>query len=152
MFKFTKYIEYVLLAICCVIIVLFYVQSGTGMFKLSNLKTILSTTTMTDGLIWWTYALCALAILLVLALSIFAMVENPKSLKKTGFTLGLAIVLIVASYFLASGAPVQANVAKAPTAGALKLTDTILILTYILMGATILVILGGAVVNMIKKR
>src|SRR5574344_2585443 len=110
MFKFAKYIEYALLAICLVLVVLFYMQSGTGMFKIANLKDVMNSTTMVDGIIWWMYALSAVAIILVIALSVLAMIQNPKSLKKTGITLGIAIVLVVASYFLASGAPDRKSV------------------------------------------
>lgn len=152
MFKFAKYIEYALLGLGLVFTVLFYVQSGSGIFKLSNLTDALSSTTMLDGVLLWAYILIAVALLLVIVLSVAAMIQNPKSLKKTGFILGLSVVLIVASYFLASGAPVEANVAKAPTFAQLKMTDTLLVLTYILLGATVLVLVGGSVANAVRKR
>ena len=152
MSKFAKILEYVLLAVGVVIIALFYAQNGSGQFALSNLADVLSSTTLVDGLLWWTYALIVLAIALILVLAAVATFGNKKSLKSTGLVLVLAVVLVVASYFLASGSPVAVNVAEQPSAATFKLTDTILILTYVLFIGVIVSLLGGIVVNAIKKR
>ncbi|MBQ2242711.1 MAG: hypothetical protein II318_00680 [Bacteroidales bacterium] len=152
MSKFAKILEYVLLAVGVVIIALFYVQNGSGQFALSNLADVLSSTTLVDGLLWWVYALIVLAIALILVLACVATFGNKKSLKSTGLVLLLAVVLVVASYFLASGNPVAVNVAEQPTEATFKLTDTILILTYILFVGVIVSLLGGTVMNAIKKR
>jgi amino acid transporter len=152
MSKFAKILEYVLLAVGVVIIALFYVQNGSGQFALSNLADVLSSTTLVDGLLWWVYALIVLAIALILVLACVATFGNKKSLKSTGLVLLLAVVLVVASYFLASGNPVAVNVAEQPTEATFKLTDTILILTYILFVGVIASLLGGIVMNAIKKR
>ena len=152
MSKFAKILEYVLLAVGVVIIALFYVQSGSGQFDKSNLAEILSSTTLVDGLLWWVYALVVLAIALILVLASVATFGNKKSLKSTGMVLVLAVVLVVASYFLASGSPVAVNVAEQPSAATFKMTDTILILTYILFVGVIVSLLGGIVMNAIKKR
>ena len=109
-------------------------------------------TTLVDGLLWWVYALIVLAIALILVLACVATFGNKKSLKSTGLVLLLAVVLVVASYFLASGNPVAVNVAEQPTEATFKLTDTILILTYILFVGVIVSLLGGTVMNAIKKR
>ena len=152
MSKFAKILQYVLLAVGVVIIALFYVQNGSGQFALSNLADVLSSTTLVDGLLWWVYALIVLAIALILVLACVATFGNKKSLKSTGLVLLLAVVLVVASYFLASGNPVAVNVAEQPTEATFKLTDTILILTYILFVGVIASLLGGIVMNAIKKR
>lgn len=152
MSKFAKILEYVLLAVGVVIIALFYVNNGSGQFALSNLAEILSSITLVDGLLWWVYALIVLAIALILVLACVATFGNKKSLKSTGLILLLAVVLVVASYFLASGNPVAVNVAEQPSAATFKLTDTILILTYVLFVGVIVSLLGGIVMNAIKKR
>lgn len=152
MSKFAKILEYVLLAVGVVIIALFYFQNGSGQFALSNLADVLSSTTLVDGLLWWVYALIVLAIALILVLACIATFGNKKSIKSTGLVLVLAVVLVVASYFLASGNPVAVNVAEQPTEATFKLTDTILILTYILFVGVIASLLGGIVMNAIKKR
>lgn len=151
MSKVAKYLEYVLLAICVVILVAFYVQSASGVFKLSNLAEVLESTTMTDGILWWTYALTALAIGLILVLAVVAMCDNTKSLKKAGLLLVITVVLVAASYLLASGAPVEVNVANQPTEATFKMTDMILNLTYFLMGGVVLALVGGGIYNAVKK-
>lgn len=152
MSKFAKILEYVLMAVGVVIIALFYVQSGSGQFALSNLADALASTTILDGMLWWTYALIALAIVLIVVLAGVATFGNKKSLKSTGLVIVLAVVLVVASYFLASGNPVAVNVVEQPSAATFKLTDSILILTYILFVGVIVSLLGGIVMNAIKKR
>ena len=152
MSKFAKILEYALLAVGVVIIALFYVQSGSGQFALSNLADALASTTILDGMLWWTYALVVLAIALIIVLAGVAVVGDKKSLKATSLVLVLAVVLVAASYFLASGNPVAVNVANQPTAATFKLTDAVLILTYILFVGVIVALLGGTVMNAIKKR
>ena len=152
MSKFAKILEYVLLAVGVVIIALFYFNNGSGNFSLSNLAEILSSTTLVDGILWWTYALVILAIALIVVLSVVAIFGNKKSLKSTGIVLLIAVVLVAASYFLASGNPVAVNVATQPSAATFKMTDAILNLTYILFVGVIVSLLGGIVVNAFKKR
>lgn len=152
MSKFAKYLLYILLAVSAVVVVVFFVQSASGIFALSNLGEALSTSNMADGMLWWTYALVFLAIALVIILSIVKMAQNPKSLKRTGFVTLLAVVLCAVSYFLASGAPVHVNLDVQPTEGTLKLTDAGLILTYLLFAGAILALLYGSVRKMINNR
>lgn len=152
MSKLSKYLQYLLLAVSAVLIVLFFVQNSAGTFKLENLSSVLNTTTMADGLIWWTYALVFLAIALVVILSIVNIAQNPKSLKRTGFTVLLAVVLCGVSYLLASGSPVEVNLEVQPSEATLKYTDAGLILTYILFAGAIIALLYGAVRKMINNR
>ena len=53
-------------------------------------------------------------------------------------------VLVVLAYVLSSGAP-AINVKTQPTTQWLKLTDTMLLLTYVLGGAAIVAIIVGAI-------
>ncbi|MBR5250065.1 MAG: hypothetical protein IKV28_05720 [Bacteroidales bacterium] len=152
MSKFAKYLLYVLLACSTVLVVVFFAQSSSGVFNLSNLGNAMSTSNMADGLLWWTYALVFLAIALVIILSVVKMAQNPKSLKRTGFVTLLAVVLCAVSYFLASGAPIHVNLDVQPTEATLKLTDAGLILTYLLFAGAILALLYGSVRKMINNR
>lgn len=152
MSKFAKILEYVLLAVGVVVIALFYFQNGSGDFALSNLAKILSSVTLVDGILWWTYVLVILAIALIVVLSIVAVFGNKKSIKSTGIVLLIAVVLVAASYLLASGNPVAVNVATQPDPATFKMTDAILNLTYILFVGVIGSLLVGTVVNAFKKR
>lgn len=152
MSKFLKILLYVLLGLSALVIVGFYVQSSSFNFGLSNMSAIMSNITMVDGIIWWTYLLLGVSIITLICLSVYTMINNAKSLKKTGIILGITVVLVLVSYLLASGSPVEVNVAEAPTPQTLKMTDTGLILTYILFGASIVLLIGGGIYNAIKNR
>ena len=103
----------------------------------------------TDGnvevLLYWTYAMIALAIFSVVVLGlIVSAVNNPKSLVKVGILLAGTCVLVLIAYFLAQGAPAFGREGL-DTASTLKLTDTVLNLTYIIGAGAILAIIVGEI-------
>jgi putative membrane protein (TIGR04086 family) len=71
-----------------------------------------------------------------------------------GLLMGTAyfFVLVVVSYVLASGDPVAVNLATEPTAGELKMTDTLLILTYLLMAGSFIALIWGGAKKLIQNR
>lgn len=98
-----------------------------------------------DLLLRYTYVLFIAAVVIWIGLSIFISGKNnPKNLiKAAGVVVGIA-VLVVLAYVLSSGAP-AINVKTQPTTKWLKLTDTMLLLTYVLGGAAIVAIIVGAI-------
>ena len=98
-----------------------------------------------DLLLRYTYVLFIAAVVIWIGLSIFISGKNnPKNLiKAAGVMVGIA-VLVVLAYVLSSGAP-AINVKTQPTTQWLKLTDTMLLLTYVLGGAAIVAIIVGAI-------
>ena len=96
-------------------------------------------------LLRYTYVLFIAAVVIWIGLSIFISGKNnPKNLiKAAGVVVGIA-VLVVLAYVLSSGAP-AINVKTQPTTQWLKLTDTMLLLTYVLGGAAIVAIIVGAI-------
>ena len=98
-----------------------------------------------DLLLRYTYVLFIAAVVIWIGLSIFISGKNnPKNLiKAAGVVVGIA-VLVVLAYVLSSGAP-AINVKTQPTTQGLKLTDTMLLLTYVLGGAAIVAIIVGAI-------
>lgn len=92
------------------------------------------------------------AVVIWIGLSIFiAGRNNPKHLlKAAGVVVGVA-ALVVLAYVLSSGAPAL-NVKTQPTPQWLKLTDTMLLLTYVLGGAAIVAIIVGAVRDAINNK
>ena len=98
-----------------------------------------------DLLLRYTYVLFISAVVIWIGLSIFISGKNnPKNLiKAAGVVVGIA-VLVVLAYVLSSGAP-AINVKTQPTTQWLKLTDTMLLLTYVLGGAAIVAIIVGAI-------
>ena len=105
-----------------------------------------------DLLLRYTYFLFFAAVVIWIGLAIFiAGRNNPKNLlKAAGVVVGIA-VLVVLAYVLSAGAPAL-NVKTQPTPQWLKLTDTILLLTYVLGGAAIIAIIVGAVRDAINNK
>ena len=105
-----------------------------------------------DLLLRYTYFLFFAAVVIWIGLAIFiAGRNNPKNLlKAAGVVVGVA-ALVVLAYVLSSGAPAL-NVKTQPTPQWLKLTDTMLLLTYVLGGAAIIAIIVGAVRDAINNK
>ncbi len=99
-----------------------------------------------DVLLYWTYCMLGLAVFswIVIGLIVGAK-NNPKSLVNIGIILVGVAALCLVAYLLAKGDPAVAYNGPAVSAGTLKLTDTILNLTYIVGGAAIVAIIVGEV-------
>ena len=99
-----------------------------------------------DVLLYWTYIMLGLAVFSWVVIGLIVSTKNnPKSLVKIGIAiLGIAALCLVA-YLLAKGNPAMAYNGPEVSGGTLKLTDTILNLTYITGGAAILAIIVGEI-------
>lgn len=105
-----------------------------------------------DVLLAWGYIMIglALAAVIVVGLIVGAM-NNPKTLLKTGIVLaGVAVIALVA-YLIAPGSPAVGTDIES-TASTLKLTDTILYLTYFAGIVAILSIVAGEIRLAISNR
>lgn len=92
------------------------------------------------------------AVVIWIGLSIFiAGRNNPKNLLKAAAVVVGIAVLVILAYVLSSGDPAL-NVKTQPTTQWLKLTDTMLLLTYVLGGAAIVAIIVGAVRDAINNK
>ena len=108
--------------------------------------------TAIDLLLRYTYVLFIAAVVIWIGLSIFiAGRNNPKHLLKAAGVVVSVAALVVLAYVLSSGAPAL-NVKTQPTPQWLKLTDTMLLLTYVLGGAAIIAIIVGAVRDAINNK
>ena len=99
-----------------------------------------------DVLLYWTYCMLGLAVFsgIVIGLIVGAK-NNPTSLVNIGIILVGVAALCLVAYLLAKGNPAVAYNGPAVSAGTLKLTDTILNLTYIVGGAAIVAIIVGEI-------
>ena len=106
-----------------------------------------------DVLLYWAYVMIGLAVVSWVVIGLFVSAKvNPKSLVKTGLILVGAAVVCAIAFFLAKGNPAMAYNGAPVTAGTLKLTDTILILTAIAGIAAILAIIVGEVRKSIASK
>ena len=105
-----------------------------------------------DNMLYCAYAFAAIAIFaVILGVVVIGGINNPKSLLK--LLLGLVVIagVIAVAYVLAPGTPAVGYIGPEVPAGTLKLTDTLLNLTYLLFGASLLALVIGWVVGVTRK-
>ena len=107
-----------------------------------------------EVLLYWAYIILAIAILAVVVFGLIISAKNdPKSLVRLGIGLAVVALICFIAYLLAPGKmPLQWTNAKLPSAGELKLTDTILNLTYLTGAAAIVSIIVGEIVMSVRNK
>ena len=142
--KYSKIIKWVLLALLVLSIVVFIGAWVYGFEKNDGLAV--------DVLFYWTYAMVGLALLSIICIGGWIGVKNDKKfLWKILAVLGGAAVVVLAVYFLSPGSE-AIGILEQPSKSTLKLTDTILNLTYLVGGLTILSIIVGEIVAGIRNK
>ena len=141
--KIFKWISWALLLISVVLAVWAFTQfngSGEG--------------AAVETMLYWAYAMLIIALIAVLCIGIYiTATTNPKSLVRIGIAIAAAAVLCLIAYLLASGKPALGFTGTTPpTAGELKLTDTVLNLTYILGAGAIVAIIAGEIISGILNK
>ena len=105
-----------------------------------------------DMLLYCTYAFAAIAIFAVLlGVLVIGGINNPKSLLKIFAGLVVVGAIAAAAYVLAPGTPAVGYLGEPVSDGTLKLTDTILNLTYLTFGAAIVSLVVGWIVGATRK-
>ena len=107
---------------------------------------------MTDALLIWAYAMIAFAAISVIVMgAIISYKNNPKSLLKAGIVIAAIAVVCFLVYLISPGSPAM-SMAEQPDHATLKLTDTMLNLTYIAGAAAILSIIAGEIVMSVRNK
>ena len=102
-------------------------------------------------LLRYSYFLLIAAVVILLLLAIIQTARNnPKGLIKALCVIVGVAALVAIAYALASSDPI-ASLKAQPSESTLKLTDTVMKLTYILGGAAIVSIIFGVIRNAINK-
>lgn len=105
-----------------------------------------------DVVLYYAYAMVAVTVCaVILGAVVITAINNPKSLLKIGLNLVVAAVIIAGAYLLAPGTPAVGYLGEPVSDMTLKLTDTILNLTYLSCGLAIISIIVGAVVSATRK-
>ena len=105
-----------------------------------------------DNMLYCAYGYAAVAILaVVFGVVVIGGINNPKSL--LWLLVGLVVIaaIIAGAYILAPGTPAVGYLGEPVSEGTLKLTDTILNLTYLLFGASILSLVAGWIIGATRK-
>ena len=142
--KYDKIIKWVLVALFIVGIV-FSVYGFLVGFETNGNAPV-------DNILYCAYAFAAIALLaVVLGVVVIGGINNPKSLLK--LVLGLVAIgaIVAVAYVLAPGTPAVGYLGDPVSDGTLKLTDTVLNLTYFTFGLSILALIVGWIVGAVRK-
>ena len=97
-----------------------------------------------DNLLYCTYAYAIIAILaVVFGVVVIGGINNPKTLLKLGAGLVAIAAVVAVAYVLAPGTPAVGYLGEPVSDATLKLTDTVLNLTYLLCGGALLALVVG---------
>ena len=107
-----------------------------------------------NALLYWAYGMLGLAIAAIVVVGLYVTAtNNPKNLVKIAIALAGAAALCGLAWLLAKGAPALGYTgADIPSPAKLKLTDTVLNLTYILGGGAIVSIIIGEIVMALRGK
>ena len=142
--KYDKIIKWVLVALFVVGVVLSFLGFAIGFEKGGNAPV--------DVMLYCAYAYALIAILaVVFGVVVIGGVNDPKSLIKLGIGIAAIAVIVLFAWLLAPGTPAVGYLGEPVSDGTLKLTDTILNLTYLLMGASIVALVAGWIIGATRK-
>ena len=142
--KYEKIIKWVLAVLFVVGIVFSFYGFAVGFESNGNAPV--------DNILYCAYAFAAITILaVVFGVVVIGGMNNPKSLIKLFFGLVVIAGIVAVAYVLAPGTPAVGYLGTPVSDGTLKLTDTVLNLTYLLFGAAILSLVVGWIVGATRK-
>ena len=142
--KYEKIIKWVLAVLFVVGIVFSFYGFAVGFESNGNAPV--------DNILYCAYAFAAITILAVLfGVVVIGGINNPKSLLKLALGIVAIVAVVAVAYVLAPGTPAVGYLGDPVSDGTLKLTDTILTLTYLLFGAAILSLIVGWIVGATRK-
>ena len=105
-----------------------------------------------DNILYCTYAFAAIAVLaVVFGVVVIGGINNPKNLLKLLGGLVVVAAIVAVAYVLAPGTPAVGYLDEPVSEGTLKLTDTVLNLTYFSFGAAVLALVVGWIVGATRK-
>ena len=142
--KYEKIIKWVLVALFIVGVVFSFYGFAVGFESNGNAPV--------DNILYCAYAFAAVAIAAVLfGVLVIGGMNNPKSLLKLLLGVVAIAAVVAVAYVLAPGTPAVGYLGDPVSDGTLKLTDTILNLTYLLFGGAIVALVVGWVVGATRK-
>ena len=142
--KYEKIIKWVLVALFVVGVVFSFYGFAVGFETNGNAPV--------DNMLYCAYAFALTTILaVVFGVVVIGGINNPKSLLKLGLGLVAIAAIVAVAYVLAPGTPAVGYLGEPVSDGTLKLTDTILNLTYLLFGGALLALVVGWIVGATRK-
>ena len=106
-----------------------------------------------ENLLRWAYVMLGIAVCAAIIVSaIISFINNPKSIIKLLIGLVAVAAVCFVEYLVSKGNPAVGLTVEQPSASTLKLTDTILNLTYLVGGVAIASIVIGEVISAIRNK
>ena len=141
--KWVKYVEYVLFAISIVCF--------ASLFFLPQVQHMGDMHADCEWILWWMYGIVGIGIVAALASPVKNLFTSPKAAIKALVGLVVAAAVIGGCYALSSATPVPNSAGGFfEDVFELRFTDTVIYLTYLVAGVSILSILAGEIRNAIK--
>ena len=142
--KYDKIIKWVLVALFVVGVVLSFLGFAVGFEKAGNAPV--------DVMLYCAYAYALIAIIaVVFGVVVIGGINDPKSLIKLGIGIVAIAAIVLCAWLLAPGTPAVGYLGEPVSDGTLKLTDTILNLTYLLFGGSIVALIAGWIIGATRK-
>ena len=142
--KYDKIIKWVLVALFVIGVVLSFLGFAVGFEKAGNAPV--------DVMLYCAYAYALVAILaVVFGVVVIGGINDPKSLIKLGIGIVAIAAIVLCAWLLAPGTPAVGYLGEPVSDGTLKLTDTILNLTYLLFGGSIVALIAGWIIGATRK-
>ena len=142
--KYDKIIKWVLVALFIVGIVFSVYGFLVGFESNGNAPV--------DNILYCAYAFAAIALLaVVIGVVVIGGINNPKSLLKLLAGLVAIVAVVAVAYALAPGTPAVGYLGDPVSDNTLKLTDTMLNLTYFLFGGALLALVAGWIIGATRK-
>ena len=105
-----------------------------------------------DNMLYCAYAFALITVAaVVFGVVVIGGINNPKSLLKLLAALVAIVAVVAVAYVLAPGTPAVGYLGEPVSDGTLKLTDTMLNLTYFLFGGALLALVAGWVIGATRK-
>ena len=105
-----------------------------------------------DNMLYCAYAFALITIAaVVFGVVVIGGINNPKSLLKLLAGLVAIVAVVAVAYVLAPGTPAVGYLGEPVSDNTLKLTDTMLNLTYFLFGGALLALVAGWIIGAIRK-
>ena len=142
--KYEKILKWILAVLFVVGVVFSFYGFGVGFESNGNAPV--------DNILYCAYAFAGVTVLAVLfGVVVIGGMNNPKNLLKLLAGLVVIVAVVAVAYVLAPGTPAVGYLGEPVSDGTLKLTDTVLNLTYLLFGAAILSLIVGWIVGATRK-
>ena len=142
--KYEKIVKWVLAALFAVGVVFSFYGFAVGFESNGNAPV--------DNMLYCAYAFALTTILaVVFGVVVIGGINNPKSLLWLFVGLVVVAAVIAGAYMLAPGTPAVGYLGEPVSDATLKLTDTMLNLTYLLFGGSILALVAGWIIGATRK-